>query len=297
VSCLFAIQPSRHIIRASTSVEAYRVLIADDEPDVPTITCRTRRPDAAIIPGVKKRLGFLGLILLIALAAMHEEVLLIVSPVRYWTWKLDDPNYRLQALGELKEVGAAAAPAAARVVQELGREETNVPDEARRVLVAIGEPAIPPLRAALSSSNEHLVAHAIGTLGRLGTPALPVLPEMVKAGSRVKNWPFIIHGGLARLTLGTDALRKVPDLDPGLARVICDEQRDTLSYALRRLPREEIEKILEVDPAAVKKLAALPPDEYGMMPTFHGDQVGCPTTGARFLRQDNRFLCPEHGPN
>ena len=60
------------------------------------------------------------------------------------------------------------------------------------------------------------------------------MPSLMEA----KGWRTAVTGGLARPTLGSDILRKMPDLDPGLAVMACQEQCNVIRRALHRLPPE-----------------------------------------------------------
>jgi len=99
-----------------------------------------------------------------------------------------NPYVALAAVAALRGLGVQAAPAAPVLIALLGHGSYNIlREEAILALAAIGEPALPVLREALSSSDSYLVGSAADAIKMIGMPAVAATPELIAALGRLSE--------------------------------------------------------------------------------------------------------------
>ncbi|HYV35532.1 MAG TPA: HEAT repeat domain-containing protein, partial [Gemmataceae bacterium] len=137
------------------------------------------------------------------------------------------------ALGKLGP--KAPAPAIDALVTALGDEDVAVRRAAGSALLAIGEPALKPLAASLTSFNRVAQLMSLTVLARFGPDALPVVEELTEA-LKDPDLDVRIHAARALEAVGPRAKAAVPDLvkvsrdtsnvgalvRPGLANSVCE---------------------------------------------------------------------------
>ncbi len=89
-----------------------------------------------------------------------------------------DAALRRLAAGQLKLLGAAAAPAAGDLADTLDDSDEDLRLAARDALISIGAPSVEPLIGKLKSKNARTRALAVFALGSLGSVAKPALPAL-----------------------------------------------------------------------------------------------------------------------
>jgi HEAT repeat protein len=92
-----------------------------------------------------------------------------------------DADERIAAGKALYDMTNLPATAAGTLVEGLGDRYFHVRIGSAAALVRLGEPAVPHLGRALSSTNYHVRFGAVQTLGQIGAAAAPAIPELGKA--------------------------------------------------------------------------------------------------------------------
>ena len=90
---------------------------------------------------------------------------------------------RCGVAGVLREIGPAAEPAVAVLVDVLSEAQIDDPWQcvhrvSREALAAIGSPAVPALIRAFASEDEQTWSHAAAALERMGADAAPAVPAL-----------------------------------------------------------------------------------------------------------------------
>ncbi len=99
---------------------------------------------------------------------------------------VEDYGARVQASEALAAIGAPAAPALAKALQD-----PDLRFLASVALRKIGAPAVPQVIRVLSDPDEETRLAAVGVLGEIGPQAkeaVPALMKMVKEGSSMERW-------------------------------------------------------------------------------------------------------------
>jgi hypothetical protein len=78
------------------------------------------------------------------------------------------------------------------LISQLADTDLNVRTQAVKILSEIGEPAVPPLIAALRDEHESVQMSAATALGKIGEPAKAAVPALVEAlddkSAKVRGW-------------------------------------------------------------------------------------------------------------
>jgi HEAT repeat protein len=91
-----------------------------------------------------------------------------------------DGSVRLVAAARLRQLGPAAAPAAAELADLLSDTNKDVAEAAAEALIRVGQPACEPLAAQLSSSSVSARRLALACLAKLGPIAKPAAGRIEK---------------------------------------------------------------------------------------------------------------------
>jgi HEAT repeat protein len=89
-----------------------------------------------------------------------------------------DANVRTVATTRLRQLRAAAAPAAKELAAALADIDPRVAEGAAQALVAIGEPAVEPLVPQLAAKDAATRKLALAALAKIGSPAKAALPAI-----------------------------------------------------------------------------------------------------------------------
>ena len=92
-----------------------------------------------------------------------------------------DLDTRMKSADALLAIGAEPAKVAEALVPWLADDEWDLRMAARRMLIAMGEPAALPVAANLSSADQMVMGAAAGVLSSMGPAARPAIPEIVAA--------------------------------------------------------------------------------------------------------------------
>jgi HEAT repeat protein len=82
-----------------------------------------------------------------------------------------DASVRLVAASRLRQIGAAASPAAPALAKALADQSSEVAEAAAEALIRIGPPAVEPLAAELSTNGTEAKKLALAALIKIGPPA------------------------------------------------------------------------------------------------------------------------------
>jgi HEAT repeat protein len=91
-----------------------------------------------------------------------------------------EPAVRQLAAARLRQLGAAAAPAAADLAGALADAEPAVRESAAEALIRIGPPAVQPLADQLASPHVEARKYALACLAKIGPAARPALAAIQK---------------------------------------------------------------------------------------------------------------------
>lgn len=89
-----------------------------------------------------------------------------------------DANVRTVATTRLRQLRAAAAPAAQELAAALADTDPRVSDGAAQALASIGQPAVEPLVPQLAASSASARKLALAALAKIGPPAKSALPAI-----------------------------------------------------------------------------------------------------------------------
>jgi HEAT repeat protein len=91
-----------------------------------------------------------------------------------------DPAVRLVAAARLRQLAAAASPAAKQLAAAMGDDDQRVREAAAEALIRIGADAVEPVTAQLSSPNLSAKSLALACLAKIGPAARSALPAIEK---------------------------------------------------------------------------------------------------------------------
>jgi HEAT repeat protein len=127
-----------------------------------------------------------------------------------------DADERIAAGRALHDVTNLPATAAATLVEALGDAYFYVRAGSAAALVRLGEPAVPHLGRALSSTNYHVRFGTAQTLGQIGAAAAPAIPEL---GEALSDEAPGVRGAAAQAIVSIGRAEKIV---PELVRALRD---------------------------------------------------------------------------